>query len=125
MKYYTLMIIAFIIGQFIYTTLTVYNLQKDRDIEYGKALAIFVSKELGGYLVAIGGLCGVLFILSDYIDPGITRADLLNKESLTFKEQLVVYYRTASLAAGVFSQHLIYRFYNKGKKAIDEYTTEK
>jgi len=118
MNNYLVLIVAFILGQLLYTAITVYNLQKDKGISYMPAFTAYVMKEAGGYLVALLGLFVVMFILSDYIDINVQRKDL--PEVLSFKQKIIFYFRTSSIVFGVFAQHIIFIAFKKGKKAIEK-----
>lgn len=117
---YLTIIIAFFLGQFAYTTATVYLLQKNKPISYGQAFKAYITKEIGWFIVALAGVSCILFISSDYIDLSIKRSDLLNKEVLTLKEKIIVYFRTISLCVGAFVQHLLFLWLKKGKTAVHE-----
>jgi hypothetical protein len=118
MNNYLILLIAFILGQFLYTAITVYHLQKDKDISYVPAFKAYVKKEAGGYLVAILGLFVVMFILSDFIDINTQRKDL--PEVLTIKQKMIFYFRTSATIFGVFAQHIIFVAFKKGKRAIEK-----
>mgnify|MGYP000222701852 CR=1 FL=1 len=120
MNNYLTIVIAFFIGQFSYTTITVYNLQRGKDISFWSAYVAYMKKETGWFVVAIAGLCCLLFILSDFLDLSLKKSDLINKETLSYKEKIVVYFRTIALCAGAFIQHIIFAVYNKGKKEIEK-----
>lgn len=120
MNNYLTIVVAFIIGQFIYTSITVYNLQNGKDIDYWKAYGAYLRKETGWFIVAIAGLCGVLFILSDFINLDIKKADLVNKETLSAKEKIVLYFRTSALLLGMFIQHVVFKVYKKGKEEVEK-----
>jgi hypothetical protein len=120
MNNYVTIIIAFIIGQFIYTSITVYNLQNGKDIGYWHAYAAYLRKETGWFVIAIAGLCGVLFVLSDFVNLDIKKADLINKEVLSYKEKLVLYFRTSALMLGMFIQHVVFKVYKKGKEEVEK-----
>ena len=111
------MLAAFILGQLLYTAITVYNLQKDKAIDYRTAFIAYVKKEMGGYIVAIIGLAALMFILADFIDPSFKRADA---DINTWKGKVVAYFRTSMLFFGCFAQHIIFVAFKKGKKAIEK-----
>lgn len=109
------------IGQLAYASVSVYILQKGKNVSYWKALSLYFSGEIGSFVMAFSGLLVLLFISGDYLNVEITRADLLNKQVLTWKEKIIVYQRTASIGVGAFIQHLLYVAFKKGKKKIEEY----
>ena len=118
MNNYFTIIIAFVIGQFAYTAITVYILQKDKDIDYITAYKAYMKKEIGWFVIAFAGLACVLFAMQDFLDLSIKREDLLNKEVLTLKEKIIFYFRTGSLFVGAFIQHLLFVVFKKGKDEI-------
>lgn len=117
MNNYVIMVIAFFIGQNLYTAITVYNLQKNKSVGYWDALKAYVKKEIGGYIVALAGLAGLMFIISDFIDPSFKHQD---SDVSTWAGKVQAYFRTSMLAFGVFAQHLIFVAFKKGKKAIEK-----
>lgn len=119
MNNYITVVMAFIIGQFAYTSITVYNLQVSKDISYWAAYKAYMKKETGLFVIAIAGLCCVLFILSDFVDLNIHKSDLLNKDALTYKEKLIVYFRTIALFVGAFITHILFKVYAKGKEGVE------
>lgn len=120
-SHYLIIALGWLVGQIGYASVSVYILQKDKDINYWKALGLYFSSEVGNFVIAFSALLIILFIAGDYINVEITRSDLLNKPALTWKERVIVYQRTASVVIGAFSQHLLYVAFKKGKKKIVEY----
>jgi len=117
MNNYLILICAFIIGQLLYTAITVYNLQRGKAIDYQTAFKAYVKKELGGYIVAIVGLAALMFILSDFVDPNFKKEDA---DIQTWKGRVVAYFRTSALFFGVFAQHIIFKVFKRGKKEIEK-----
>ena len=117
MSNYFLMLLAFFIGQLLYTSITVYNIQKNMSINYWAAFKAYVKKEVGGYVVAFVGLAALMFIITDFIDPSFKKADA---DVNTWTGKVVAYFRTAMLFFGCFAQHLIFVAFKKGKKAIEK-----
>jgi hypothetical protein len=120
-SHYLIITLGWIIGQIAYASVSVYILQKDKNINYWKALGLYFSSEVGSFGMAFAALLVILFIAGDYINVEITRADLLNKQTLTLKEKVIVYQRTASILLGGFCQHLLYVAFKRGKKKIEQY----
>jgi hypothetical protein len=112
------------VGQIAYASVSVYILQKNKNIDYWKAWALYFSAEIGSFVMAFSGLLILLFIAGDFFNVEITRADLLNKAALTWKERIIVYQRTASVGVGAFIQHLLYVGFKRGKKRIEQYEIE-
>jgi hypothetical protein len=123
-NHYVIIIFGWIIGQFAYAACSIYVLQKNKDVNYWKAAALYFSGEIGSFVLAFSGLLVLLFIIPDFFDVEITRKDLLNKEVLSWKEKFIVFQRSASIGVGAFIQHIIYAIFKKGKKKIEEYEIE-
>lgn len=117
MSNYFIMLLAFILGQALYTAITAYNIQKTMTIGWWVAVKAYVKKETGGYVVAIIGLAVLMFIITDFVDPSFNKADA---DISTWKGKLVAYFRTAMIGFGCFAQHLIFVAFKKGKKAIEK-----
>lgn len=120
-NHYVIISIGWLIGQFTYAACSIYVLQRKRNVDYWKAWGLYFSAEIGTFVMAFSGLLVLLFIAGDYIDVKITRHDLLDKEVLTWKERFIYFQRTVSIGIGAFIQHIIYAFFKKGKKRIEEY----
>lgn len=123
-NHYLIIAGGWLVGQIAYASVSVYILQRNKNIDYWKALALYFSSEIGSFFMAFSALMILLFIANDFFDVQITRADLLNKAVLTWKEKIIVYQRTAAVGFGAFCQHLIYVAFKKGKKRIEQYEIE-
>lgn len=122
MNNYVIIAVGWLLGQLGYAVVSAYMIQRKLEgIDYGKALRIYFRKEVGSFAMAFAALLIAMFIASDFIDIRVTRADLLDKEVLTLKEKIIVFFRTSSVVFGAFCQHGIYLAFRKGKKAIEEY----
>jgi hypothetical protein len=122
MNNYILMIVAFILGQLAYASVSIYIIQnKVTGINYWQAVGQYCKKEVGSLVMAACGWAIIMFIASDWIDVNITRKDLLTKETLTLKEKMIVYQRTFAVLLGGVIQHVLYVAFKKGKKAIHDY----
>lgn len=119
--HYLIIAVGWLVGQFAYAAVSIYILQKNKDLSYWKAVGLYLKSEVGNFVIAFSGLLLIMFIASDYLDVNITKADLFNKESLTVKEKLIFYQRSASVGIGAFIQHLVYVAFKKGKKKIEQY----
>lgn len=117
----SMLVVAWLIGQFGYAAVSVYTLQKGKKVNYWKAWQLYFSAEVGSFVMAFSALLIIIFIAPDFINTDVTRADLLNKETLTWKERLVLYQRSSAVGLSAFSQHLLYLVFKKGKKKIEEY----
>lgn len=118
--YYSQMFLAFLLAQLLIASIQVYNYQKDKNIGYFTALKTYFAAELGYFIIGLLAIGCILFILSDFVDLSTTRADLLSKKDLTWKEDLRLYFKTASLLLGGFVQYIAFVYKSKGKIAIDK-----
>lgn len=122
MNNYLILFVAFILGQVGYASVSIYIIQsKVPGITYMQAVHEYFKKEVGSFVMAAAGWAIVMFIFSDFFDTTITRADLMNKDTLTLKERMILYLRASATGLGMFIQHIIYVAFKKGKKAIHDY----
>lgn len=124
MNHYVIIALGWVIGQFAYAAVSVYVLQRNKNLNYWKAVKLYFPSEIGNFVIAFAGLLLIMFIATDFLDVEITAKDLRNKEALTVKEKLILYQRTASVGIGAFIQHLVYLGFKKGKKKIEQYEKE-
>jgi hypothetical protein len=118
--YYLLLIVAWVLGQALYTAITVWRLQKDLPIPYFEALKGYVIKETGGYVVSLIFMLIIVFLLPEFLNLKMSKSDLLSLEERNWIEKVQLYFRTASTALGMFSLHIAYSIYKKGKKEIHD-----
>lgn len=121
MNNYVVVVLAFLLGQFITTSVVVYNMQKEKQVSYMNALTAYLKAETGWFIIGFAAISCIMFIMSDYVDLNIKKADLINKENLSYKESLIVYFRTSALFVGTFAQLLAFKFLKKGKEKIAEF----
>lgn len=121
MNHYVIIALGWIIGQFAYAAVSIYVLQRNKNLNYWKAVKLYFPSEVGNFVIAFAGLLLIMFITSDFLDVEITPKDLRSKDVLTVKEKLILYQRSASVGIGAFIQHLVYLAFKKGKKKIEEY----
>lgn len=118
--YYLLLIVAWMLGQALYTAITVWRLQKDLPITYMNALKAYFKKEVGGYIVSGVLMLIVVFILPEFLNLKMDKESILGKEQKSFAEKAQLYFRTVSTILGMFSLHIAYSIYKRGKKEIAE-----
>lgn len=118
--HYFLVILAFLIAQFFMASVNVYIYQKEKDVDYWTALTSYFKSEIGFFIVGFAAIFGIMFILSDFVDLSITRADLLSLEKLSLKQNLQLYFKTTAFFVGAFIQYIAFVFRKKGKQAIDK-----
>lgn len=122
MKYYLLLVFAVIIGQTFTGCVSAWVFQRKNDaIDYWKALKLYFKKEVGTFMVILTFTILLMFILSDWMDLSVSRAELMSREKLNRFEQAQKFFRTVAILYGVFAQWLAFLFFKGGKKAIDDY----
>lgn len=117
---YLIVICAFLLAQFLMTSIVVYRYQKDKDITYDKALITYLKAEVGFFIIGLVGVVSLCFILSDWIDLSLTKKDLLSIEHRTLKQNLQLYFKTSAFVLGGFIQYIAFIWRDKGKVAIDK-----
>lgn len=118
-QHYFTVLLAFLLGQLLITSIQVYIYQKDKHIEWLPAMQAYMKAEMGYFIVGFSTVLCICFILPDWIDLSITKEDLKSMANKTWKENLQLYFKTASLIIGSFAQLIAFKFKDKGKTAID------
>ena len=118
--YYLLLVVAWILGQALYTAITVWRLQKDLPISYANALNAYLKKEIGGYIVSFIFMLIVCFILPELLNLKMDKSELLSKKQRSWVETIQIYFRSACTILGMFSLHIAYSIYKRGKKEIHD-----
>jgi hypothetical protein len=118
-SHYLIVLIAFLLGQALMTSIMVYFYQKEKNIKYHQALYTYMSAEVGYFIVGFITVLCLCFILSDFIDLSLTKEDLRSLKSRSWKENLQLYFKTSSFVAGCFAQAIAFKYREKGKKAVD------
>lgn len=122
MNNYLVIAVGWFLGQLGYAVVSAYVIQrKVEGINYPQALKVYLKSEVGSFAMAFAALLIVMFIIPDFIDVRVTRADLIDKEKLTLKEKIIVFIRTASVIFGGFCQHGLFVAFKRGKRAIEQY----
>ena len=116
--YYFYLIVAWILGQALYTAITVWRLQKNLTINYTQALKAYIQKEFGGYIVSGVFMIVVVFILPEFLNLQMEKSELLTIEQKSWAQKVQLYFRTAAVVLGMFSLHIAYSLYKRGKKEI-------
>jgi hypothetical protein len=119
-KHYTEMLLGFMLAQLLIASIMVYNYQKEKDVPYLTAMKTYLKAELGFFIIGLIGISTVLFILSDFIDLSVTKKDLESIEGRSLKQNLQLYFKTASIVIGGFIQYIAFIYKKKGKAAIDK-----
>lgn len=125
MNNYFIICMGWLIGQAAFTVISAYLLQIDKpNIDYPTALKVFVKSETGNYAIAFVGLIIAMFVFKDYIDPKITRDQLLQIEHKTFVQKAILYSRTASVAYGAFCPLILLMWFKRGVNAIKQFSDQ-
>jgi hypothetical protein len=119
-KHYAQALLAFLLAQLLMASINVYFFQKKKEIEYMVAVKAYMKAEIGYFIIGFFGALCLIFILSDFLDLGVNRKDLLSKETLTHKEKLQAYFKTCALLVGAFLQAIAFAVRKKGKAAIEK-----
>lgn len=124
--YYLLVIAAVVLGQTFTAAYLSWKHQTANDlINYPTAFKIYISKNLGTFAVIITFTMLILFVLSDWMDMNLTKAELIAKGKLTRVESIQRYFKTYATFYGVFAQGIASLFYKGGEKAIKDYGKQK
>lgn len=126
MIYYLLLWLAVIIGQLFFTTVAVWIWQrKNPNINYWQAVRLYVSKEVGTYVVIFFTTIVLMFILQDWMDLNISKAELMVKETLTRFEKAQMKFRTYATGYGTFAHLIALLLFKGGKNAIEQFGKSK
>lgn len=116
--YYLLLVIAWVLGQIFYTSVSVWRIQKDLPIDYWTAAKAYCKKEIGSFIMSASLMCIAVFILPELINIHMSKNDILSKAARTKIETAQLYFRSVATVIGAFSQHIAYMLYKRGKKAV-------
>jgi hypothetical protein len=125
MKYYTLLLAAVLFGQLFVASLMIYYYQsKNENINYIKASTIYFRKSVARYVMIFSFTILVMFVLSDFMDLNITRADLMAKDKLSKFESAQKNFRTVASVYGMFAELILTLVYKGIGRAIIQYGTK-
>jgi ATP/ADP translocase len=125
MKYYSLLMAAVVLGQLFVASLMIYYYQsKNENINYLKASGIYFNKSIARYVMIISFTLLVMFVLSDYMDLNITRAELMIKGELSKFEKAQKNFRTIASVYGMFAELVPLLVYKGVGKAIMQYSAK-
>lgn len=125
MKYYLLLIVAWVLGQALYTAITIWRIQKNIDIDYFPAAKAYFKKEVGGYIVSLVFMLIIVFVLPELINMKMTRDELISKGNKSLVEKGQIVFRCVATLLGMFSLHVAYSVYKGGKKGIEDAAAKK
>jgi hypothetical protein len=117
---YLQLFLAFVIAQGAMASMNVYSYQKEKNIDYWPAMVAYLKAEIGYFIIGAFAMAAICFIMPEFVDLHTTRADLLSKEKLDWKDKLQLYFKTSALLIGGFVQYIAFVYRKKGKAAIDK-----
>lgn len=124
--YYLILIAAVIIGQTFTAAYLSWKYQNANDlIDYPKAFKIYIHKNIGTFAVIVAFTLMLLFVLSDWMDMTLSKAELLSITKRTRFQEAQLKFRTVAIAYGVFAQGIASLFYKGGEVAIKNYGKSK
>lgn len=124
--YYLLVIAAVILGQTFTAAFLSWKHQTTNDlINYPTAFKLYINKNIGTFAVIVTFTLLVLFVLSDWMDLNLTKAELLAKGQLTKVEAIQTKFKTYATFYGIFAQGIASLFYKGGELAIKNYGKSK
>lgn len=123
-KYISLLIVAVFLAQAFIAALAVYRVQLSNEkINYRQALQLYFQANMARYVLVAVCVLILSFILSDYMDLSLTRADLRAKgiEALNRVERIQLYFKSYAIAVGAFIEVLAVVLYKAGFKSIIDF----
>lgn len=126
MIYYLFLWIAVILGQLFVSNITVWHYQRSNEkINFFQALKVYFQKEVGTYMVITTFTMLLTFILSDWMDLSLTKAELLSKAELSRYDAIQTKFRTFATGYGMFAQLIAGMVFQGGKNAIQQFGKSK
>lgn len=127
-KYISLLIVAVFLAQAFIASLAVYRVQLSNDnINYRQALQLYFKANMARYVLVAVCVLILSFILSDYMDLSLTRADLRAKgiDALNRVERIQLYFKSYAIGVGAFIEVLAVLLYKAGFKSIIDFGKSK
>jgi hypothetical protein len=122
MKYHLLLLVSVLLGQLLVGAIAVYYYQsKNPHINYRKAVQVYLMKSVPVYSVIIAITLIAMFLLSDYMDLNLTRADLVAKGKLTKFEIAQMNFRLIAVCFGISAELIANIVYKGVRIAIIDY----
>jgi len=122
-KYILLLIVAVFLAQAFIAAFAVYVKQLSNDnIKYGQALQLYFRSNMARYVLVAVCVLILSFIMSDYMDLSLTRADLRAKgiDTLNRIERIQLYFKSWAIGVGAFIEVIAVLAYKAGfKSSID------
>lgn len=119
-KHYIDVIFAFLLAQALMTSLMVYDYQKQKNIGWWGSMKAYIAAEIGYFIIGLVGIISFCFILSDFIDLSLTKAELVSISERNWKQTLQLYFKTGAFGISLFIQYIAFKVRDKGKNAIDK-----
>lgn len=127
-KYIALLIVAVFLAQAFIAALAVYRVQLSNDkINYKQALHLYFKANMARYVLVAVCVLILCFVLSDYMDLSVTRAELRAKglEALNRIEKIQLYFKSWAIAVGAFIEVVAVLAYKAGFKSIIDFGKSK
>lgn len=127
-KYISLLIVAVFLAQAFIAAMAVYRVQLSNDkITYRQALHLYFKANMARYVLVAVCVLILSFILSDYMDLSLTRADLRAKgiDALNRVERIQLYFKSYAIGVGAFIEVLAVLLYKAGFKSIIDFGKSK
>jgi hypothetical protein len=122
MKYYLYLLISVLLGQLLVAAIAVYYYQsKNPHINYWKAVQVYLAKSIPVYAVIMAITFIVMFLLSDYMDLNLSRADLIAKDKLTKFELAQKNFRLLAICFGIAAELVALIVYKGVRLAVLDY----
>jgi nicotinamide riboside transporter PnuC len=107
------------IAQALVTGIGVYIWQlKNSNIEYWQAVRLYYKKSKGRYVIVLLATIALMFMLTDWMNLNMTRAELLAKGALTRTEKIQLQFKTWALGIGSVIEVAAMLFYRGAIQAI-------
>lgn len=127
-KYIGLLIIAVALAQAFIAALAVYFAQlKNNEINFAQAIRTYAKSNLARYVLVAVCVAIISFLLSEYMNLSLSRADLLKKgfKELTRTEKIQLHFKTYAVCVGAFIELIAVIFYRAGFNSIAKFGKEK
>jgi len=127
-KYILLLIVAVFLAQAFIAAFAVYVKQLSNDnIKYGQALQLYFRSNMARYVLVAVCVLILSFIMSDYMDLSLTRADLRAKgiDTLNRIERIQLYFKSWAIGVGAFIEVIAVLAYKAGFKSIIDFGKSK
>lgn len=127
-KYITLLIGAVFLAQAFIAAFAVYVKQlSNPNINYWQAVKLYFQSNKARYVLVAVCVLILSFVLSDYMDLSVTRAELRAKgvDTLNKVEKIQLYFKSWAIGVGAFIEVIAVLAYKAGFKSIIDFGKSK